>query len=372
MAETQNAPAEIKKPARRVYVDAMKGLGIILVVWGHFEEYYRGSSPIFNGSFECMYLFHMALFCLCSGLVAKFNVFKLIFQQVWLYLLCQGGLLLFRQYVLTEDLTAAGDTLQLLVTPWRHMWYLYALIFWELTVPLLALLRDKLWIPGRILGLAAAVALGLWAGGMEWKYSLNRVFCFFPFFAAGVLFRQEIDCWFRAAMRFIPLRLLSGAAFLGVYGYWMHLILEAPEPVYEGARIFNDVAYNDGYTMEDRAWFYLIGILTSLVLIAFLGNVRTLASLGKRTLPVYIMHMPVYAFLVELGTYAIAGEKEVAAVAGWVFLAAGGTICLFVSAPIAGLFNLVANIWYKLLPAGVLAIWRAIRSRLDGQKNLTA
>ena len=124
--------------------------------------------------------------------------------------------------------------------------------------------------------------------------------------------------------------------------------------------------------MEDRAWFYLIGILTSLVLIAFLGNVRTLASLGKRTLPVYIMHMPVYAFLVELGTYAIAGEKEVAAVAGWVFLAAGGTICLFASAPIAGLFNLVANIWYKLLPAGVLAIWRAIRSRLDGQKNLTA
>ena len=88
MPQTQTIPAA-GQPPRRVYVDAMKGLGIILVVWGHFEEYYRGTSPLFNGTFECMYLFHMALFCLCSGLVAKFNWKKLILQQVWLYLACQ-------------------------------------------------------------------------------------------------------------------------------------------------------------------------------------------------------------------------------------------------------------------------------------------
>ena len=159
MPQTQTIPAA-GQPPRRVYVDAMKGLGIILVVWGHFEEYYRGTSPLFNGTFECMYLFHMALFCLCSGLVAKFNWKKLILQQVWLYLACQALLIPFRTAVLTEDL-AAGGTLTALLVPWRHMWYLYALIFWELTVPVLALLRDKLGLPGRVAGFAAAAAAGL-------------------------------------------------------------------------------------------------------------------------------------------------------------------------------------------------------------------
>ena len=45
-----NSAANMQTPqtakARRVYVDAMKGLGIILVVWGHFEEYYRDRKSV--------------------------------------------------------------------------------------------------------------------------------------------------------------------------------------------------------------------------------------------------------------------------------------------------------------------------------------
>ena len=341
---------DIRQPARRVYVDAMKGLGILLVVWGHFEEYYRGTSPIFNGSFEGVYLFHMAVFCLCSGLVAKFNWRKLILQQVWLYLLCQALLIPFRAIVLTENLAQAGGTWMALLVPWRHMWYLYSLIFWELTVPLLSLLRDKLGLPGRIIGLAAAVAVGIVAGTVEWPFAFNRVFAFFPYYAAGVLFRGEIDCWYRAARKILSLRVLPGLALVVLYGFWFVSILRAPESVYEGARIFHDVAYQDGYTMADRGMSYLIGLGTALGLIAVLGNVRIFADLGKRTLPVYIMHMPVYAFLVELGCYEAAGGKGVPAVAGWVFLAAGGCVCLFGSRPFTALFNLAANLWYKVLP----------------------
>lgn len=347
MANTQSAPGA---PARRVYVDAMKGLGIILVVWGHFEEYYRGSSPLFNGTFECFYLFHMAMFCLCSGLVAKFNWKKLILQQVWLYLLCQAALVVFRQAVLTENLSESGGVLMALLIPWRHMWYLYSLLFWELTVPLLNRLRERFRLPGKLLGIAAAIVIGLVAGVVEWPFALNRVFCYFPFYAVGVLFREEIDLWFRASRRLVSLRVLPGLAFAAVYGFWFVSILRAPEPVYEGARIFNDVAYTSGYTAADRAVFYLIGLATSLALIAVLGNVKSLASLGKRTLPIYILHMPVYAFLVELGTYEIAGEKNLPAVAGWVFLAAGGCIGLFGAKPFAVILDFVANIWYKILP----------------------
>ncbi|WP_294496608.1 acyltransferase family protein [uncultured Gemmiger sp.] len=350
MPQAQTKPATLA-PGRRIYVDAMKGLGIILVVWGHFEEYYRGASPIFNGSFECMYLFHMALFCLCSGLVAKFNWKKLVLQQVWLYLLCQALLLPFRTAVLAENLADTGGTLLSLLLPWRHMWYLYALIFWELTVPLLGLLRDRFRLPGRVLGLAAAVAVGLAGGLVDWPFSFTRVFAFFPFYAAGVLFRDEIDRWFRAAQRLLSLRVLTGAAFLAVYGFWFVSILRAPEPVYEGARIFHDVPYHEGYTMLDRGMFYLIGLATALALLAVLGRGQLLAGLGRRTLPIYLVHMPVYAFLVQLGCYEAAGGKGTVSVAGWVFLAAGGCVCLFGSKPFTALFDLVANLWYKVLPS---------------------
>ena len=48
------------KTARRDYIDIMKGLGILLVVLGHFMEQFRfGFKPI-GATFICIYLFHMA------------------------------------------------------------------------------------------------------------------------------------------------------------------------------------------------------------------------------------------------------------------------------------------------------------------------
>ena len=186
---------------------------------------------------------------------------------------------------------------------------------------------------------------------MEWPFAFNRVFAFFPYYAAGVLFKEEIDRWFCAARKNPVLPAVSAVALVAFYGFVFGSVLRAPEPVYEGARIFHDVAYTDGYAMSDRAATYLIGLLTVLALIALLGRVQTLASLGRRTLPVYIMHMLVYAFLIELGAYEAAGGKGTLAVAGWVFLAAGGCIGLFGSRPASAIFDLVANLWYKKLPA---------------------
>ena len=76
-------------PQRRDYIDELKGLGILLVVLGHFIEQYRMGYSFVSASFFCIYAFHMALFCICSGLVARFNPRKLVTQQLWLYLVGQ-------------------------------------------------------------------------------------------------------------------------------------------------------------------------------------------------------------------------------------------------------------------------------------------
>ena len=110
------------KTARRDYIDIMKGLGILLVVLGHFMEQFRfGFKPI-GATFICIYLFHMALFCICSGLVAHFSLWKLITQQVWLYAVGQAIMLAFRAVILREDFAdkSGNHRLSGRTVPWEY------------------------------------------------------------------------------------------------------------------------------------------------------------------------------------------------------------------------------------------------------------
>ena len=95
--------AEQRSPVpRRDYIDVLKGLGILLVVLGHFMEQYRLGSHLIGATFITIYWFHMALFCMCSGLVAHFSLRKLITQQVWLYLMGQA-IMIFQQIMYLEE-----------------------------------------------------------------------------------------------------------------------------------------------------------------------------------------------------------------------------------------------------------------------------
>lgn len=333
--------------ARRDYIDAMKGFGILCVVIGHFIEYHRGTSPILNAVFTCIYLFHMAMFCTASGLVAKFSVRKMLTQQLWLYLISQAGIAAFRVVALKDNLAAQGGYVQNLLLPWRHMWYLYSLMFWMLTVPVLDAVRKR-GAAASAVGLAAALAVGLAGGLVDWPFSLGRVFSFFPFFAFGVLFAEPFQRWQKRWYAWGPLT----AVILIFYGVITQRILSAELPVYEGARIFQSDAYTvGGYTMADRAVFYLIGFGTVLALPPLLAHLRWLVSLGQRTLPVYILHMPLYALLVQLGCYEVTASHGVGAVFAWLAFAAPAALSLCASAPVCAVMNAAANIWYKGVPA---------------------
>lgn len=332
----------------REYIDILKGLGILLVVFGHYMEQYRLGSHLIGATFITIYWFHMALFCMCSGLVARFSLRKLITQQLWLYLLGQGIMLVFRVVVLREDLAASGGMPAAFLLPWRHMWYLYALLFWHLTLPLLALLRDRLRLPGAVIGLALAVAVSLWGGTVDWPFTLVRVFAFYPFYAFGVLFRPQIDGLARAAARFWAVRLVPAALLLAGYGWNFWKMMHYEGQLSESAKIFNDVAYGEGYAMEDRARFLLVGIVTSLGLVAVLARFRPLAFLGRRTLPIYLLHMPMLTFLVDLGFYEPARQMTTPVIVAWVLLEAIGCLCMLGNEPMNRAFGAIANVWYRL------------------------
>lgn len=334
---------------RRDYIDILKGLGILLVVYGHFMEQYRLGSHLIGATFISIYWFHMALFCMCSGLVARFSFRKLIAQQVWLYLLGQTIMFVFRAVVLQEDFAATGGVAEALLLPWRHMWYLYALIFWQLTLPLLTLLRDKLHLAGALFGMALAVALSLWAGTIDWPFTLVRVFAFYPFYAFGVLFRPQIDGLDRLAGRWIAVRVVPAVLLLVGYGYRFWQMMQYEGQLGESAKIFNDVAYGEGYALPDRALFLLVGIITSVGLVAAVGGCKIFAALGRRTLAIYLLHFPILTFLIELGFYEPAREHPVPVIVAWVVLEATGCLCILNSEPVNRVFDCLANLWYRPL-----------------------
>ena len=222
---------------RQPYVDAMKGFGILCVVIGHFIEYHRGTAPGINALFTCIYLFHMAIFCTASGLVAKFSLRKLVTQQLWLYLISQAGITAFRAAALKDNIVDQGGWLQNVLLPWRHMWYLYALMFWMLTVPLLRAIQRRGLLASTV-GMAAAIAIGLLGGCVNWPFDLGRVFSFFPFFAFGVLFAEPFRSWQKRWYAWGPL----AAAIVVFYTVTVQRIVTAETPVYEGARIFQSDA----------------------------------------------------------------------------------------------------------------------------------
>ena len=334
-------------PQRRDYIDELKGLGILLVVFGHFIEQYRMNYSFISASFFCMYAFNMALFFICSGLVARWNPRKLVVQQLWIYLVGQALTIVFRIAVLGEDIAAEGGCLAALLLPWRHMWYLYALLLWELTLPLLVLLRDKGGIAGACLGFAGAVAVALAGGLVDSTVLVPRVFAFYPFYAFGVLFRPQIDRIAAFGMSKLGARLAALAVLIIGYGVYFCKIYTAEPILDNSAQLFHDVSYAGGDKVQYRIAFYLAGILTTLALVLLLSAGKRLTALGQHTLPIYLLHLPILLFLVQCGTYEPLRGQPLPWVLGWVVLQALGCICLLNSAPLQRVFMAAANVWYK-------------------------
>ena len=99
--------------------------------------------------------------------------------------------------------------------------------------------------------------------------------------------------------------------------------------------------------MADRAGFYLVGIATTVALAGLVGGSRALANLGRRTLPVYILHMPIYALLVQLGCYEASGSRGLGAICAWLCLMIPAVFALCTSRPVCLVMDGIANFWYK-------------------------
>lgn len=182
------------------WVDAARGIGIILVVFGHV---WRGlneaglieSAGAFSAVDAAIYLFHMPLFFLVSGLLFEKSVRR---DGVWTSLL-RRAVTLFYPLLLWSWITAAFlivagsltnrspiSPLEALLYPFPPkdiFWFLWALFVIQTIASLLARAPTI-----AIVSLFSLSFVVLLAFGMEpFPYLLKRVVDNLPFFAIGVL-----------------------------------------------------------------------------------------------------------------------------------------------------------------------------------------
>jgi fucose 4-O-acetylase-like acetyltransferase len=179
--------------------DIAKGIGIILVVYGHVA---RGlvlanllpDTPVIQGIDAVIYSFHMPLFFFISGvfflgslerhgwLGMTLGKVDTVFYPYVIWSLLQGfievGLSRF-----TNGHTTVSEVLSLLWQPRAQFWFLYALLVIFVIAGLLYRRTDRAWLTGVLL---IAVAL-YWHPVLPLDvYALNAFSQWFVFFAIGV------------------------------------------------------------------------------------------------------------------------------------------------------------------------------------------
>jgi fucose 4-O-acetylase-like acetyltransferase len=259
-------------------LDIGKGILIILVIWGHLIEQAVGQSQLAAAIYGAIYLFHIPAFALISGMVSDARLDGGIAAKLVRKLLVP---LLVFQMLYWPALTwlKPGWTFEALAPNWI-LWFLLSLLLWRLMLPAFLHLRFPL---------TSAVVLAIAVGfveGFDHTLSLSRTFVFFPAFLFGFLRRQGILDFIQSGRRAgaAVLVVLSGSAglFIAQGGSILPLYGSVPYAIQP---------YGLVLSVALRLAVIVAGIGAAIAFLSVVPKEASfLSSLGRQTVPVYLLH----------------------------------------------------------------------------------
>ena len=273
-------------PQRIALFDNIKGILIVLVVAGHFMHPIHNDNPVLSCAFDVIYLFHMPLFVFMSGLFAKstYREGRLDLDRI-LSLFALGFV-----FQLALRLINGGDLTVLRLLRFSSApWYLIAMGWWCLMLPLLSKL-------GRARGLFCALAASLLYGAVDMSggfLAISRTFAFLPWFALGYYLAPSDVARVadgRRVRAFVPIAVLIALARLvspSAYSAFFPLV-------------YGDNPYDGNFLAGAGLKLLTIGIGVVFLLAIFAVAPRRasrLTVLGRRTLQVYVLHRLIRAWL---------------------------------------------------------------------------
>ncbi|WP_413538283.1 acyltransferase family protein [Enterococcus malodoratus] len=277
---------------RDYQIDNIKGLLIILVVFGHM---FLASSSENNWLTTLIYSFHMPAFIFLNGLFSKHINVKKVLHFGCLYILVQLAYIL---VVKTTNYPWIPES-DIIVTPIFHVWYLLSLTIWYL----LSIIIKKFSLhPAFVLIISVLLALfvrfiDLGVDGNYFAYARTIVFA--PFFFAGyfVSLRELLNFRNRIQnFKFFWLILTVLIVGLNVFYFgndaqnWMRLFF--------GYVNYSHFADSNVVFIGKEIVQYLLGSVAIIILLSLMSvNRGFLNRIGQHTLAIFICH-PVIYFIV--------------------------------------------------------------------------
>ena len=270
--------------------DNIKFILIFCVVLGHLLELlgtFSGAATLFR----IIYSFHMPVFLFFSGFFARYSGKKIVFQLIYPYILFQILYQLFRHFVLNGG--AAADFDLQFTTPYWLLWYLMAMIFYYLLLPLFSRLTGRKYIAALAVSFAVSLLVGF-EDSVGYYLSLSRFFVFLPYFMLGHWagkHTEQIKGFLQrrsAGMKGLCVLLTCGVLAAAVY-IWK-------SPHIAGYMMFGSYSYSAGG--------YHIGIRLSLTVVALIWlafflivvqavlcrRIPVISGIGANTLPIFLLH----------------------------------------------------------------------------------
>lgn len=258
------------------HIDALKGAGILLVVFGHFIEQPSGDSPLLHTTYIDIYSFHMPLFVFLSGIFAKETLTSRDYQKIiWTLFF---PLVVFQViYISVGYLTDWYSYSPF--APYWILWFVASLIGWRILLPLFA-------SPA---GLAVAVFGAVLAGfddSVGYALSASRTIYFLPFFVLGHLYGlQLVDIAKKHRVAFACVFAVTMAV---ITFWWLHGL---DGSALTGSRDYDSAPPDTTFPGLARL---LVMVLSVVAVLGFCAVVpdrwAPLERLGRRSLSIYLLH----------------------------------------------------------------------------------
>lgn len=259
-------------------LDATRGIAVTAMVFGHVLLWGHASDPhvAFDAVSRLFNSFRMPVLMLVSGYLAHALLSRPIAKTVdrgmhfaWIYLTWLVPLLLMSPFGNQWSLPNYIDNLS---RPMTCLWFLWVLGLFTLSVPLARLAP-------RALVLAAALGLGMvsFAELLPLKtYSFQNAAIYALMFYAGLLYQPEIKRALTADVSWPLLAKLVGAAAIAVLA----------------AKILRVASGHDLLGGVQRLALCLAALYAIRVIVDRVAGMVQFARLGRNTLPIYVLHLP--------------------------------------------------------------------------------
>lgn len=280
---------------REYKYDNMKAALIFLVVLGHMLSKFADGNDTADMLYKIIFSFHMPAFLFVSGYFAKYEPKRLFRSLLPLYILFQIINYLVNYAVKFQEGTMSADAVNIqFFTPRYTLWYLLAILTYQLLLPLVSTDSKR----HRILMVGLAVLAGILIGynkDTAGFMGMSRIVCFFPFFLMGYYEKDgryitNIFIKYRTAVR-----ALSAVLFVLLVLFVIYKFKDIN---------FTWLGHTESYHGTDCTWYFRLSVyLAALPGILFLmawspeKNIPCISFVGRNTLSVYLLHAPVVVYL---------------------------------------------------------------------------